>query len=268
MNTIIKTFYETEINEDFQKEITELYSTDKNVVIYLCSGGGFSWVADSVIDMINRNAERTKLIAYGQISSSAFRIFMEAQCSKEILPNTYGMFHLSIRGITLNDKKQPHAPLDNFINNHLLDADYNTTLQLAEKWKFTQEEIDKLQKGEDVFFPYQRLVEISSTPIEGNNPNEKKTIKIIAKPRCTGKTSTLIKYAHFSNATIICHSEKTAQETAKLAENMRLKIPKPISIQEAMKNKGGNKCTYLIDNAELVLQELLDSNIEAITITQ
>lgn len=267
MNTIIKTFYETEINEDFQKEITELYSTDKNVVIYLCSGGGFSWVADSVIDMINKNAGRTKLVAYGQISSSAFRIFMEAQCSKEILPNTYGMFHLSIRGITLNDKKQPHAPLDNFINNHLLDADYNTTLQLAEKWKFTQEEIDKLNNGEDVYFPYQRLLELSAPTFLEDNPNDEK-IKVIALKRGIGKTSTLIKYAHIGKGTIICHSEKTAHDVAKLAEKMKLKIPKPISIQEAIKNRAGHENKYLIDNADLVLQELLGSNIEAITITQ
>lgn len=267
MSTIVKTFYEAEINEDFQKQIAELYSNNQEVVIYLCSGGGFTWVADAVIDMINKNAERTKLVAYGQISSSAFRIFMEAQCSKEILPNTYGMFHLSVRDITLNDKKEPHSPLDKFVHNHLLDTDYSSTLQLAEKWKLTQEEIDKLNNGEDVYFPYQRLLELSAPTFLEDNPNDEK-IKVIALKRGIGKTSTLIKYAHIGKGTIICHSEKTAHDVAKLAEKMKLKIPKPISIQEAMKNKGGNKCTYLIDNAELVLQKLLDSNIEVITITQ
>lgn len=160
----------------------------------------------------------------------------------------------------------PHAPLDNFINNHLLNEDYNTTLQLAEKWKFTQEEIDKLQKGEDVFFPYQRLVEISAPTLNSNK------IKLFPTSLKRDEIRPFLKLASHTNddfMRVICDSKDTSDYIYNIAYNeCEAIIHRPIPIEEIIKYPPNNNYNFIIYDVEAVLKKIIGSNIEAITITQ
>jgi len=89
-------------------------------------------------------------------------------------------------------------------------------------------------------------------------------MNVIFKPRKQGKTTDIINRAADIDGQIITNTVKDAAAAGVLAEEMDVKIRKPISIrlfnlnsQEIIKNK----VPILIDDAEYVLQYLLNSSL-------
>lgn len=98
-------------------------------------------------------------------------------------------------------------------------------------------------------------------------------MKVIIKPRGSGKTTELIKMSE-PGKYIICYSREEAARVAYMAQEMGVDIPFPISYEEFIEERyyhryhleGGIK-SFFIDNLDVFLQVLTTVPIEAITLT-
>ena len=85
--------------------------------------------------------------------------------------------------------------------------------------------------------------------------------RIIFKGRGEGKTTEVIVDSYIHNAPIILNNSDSKRYVKKLSEDLELKIPDPITISELqsyeLKGIRNSEKMYLVDNAELVLSQLL-----------
>lgn len=96
-------------------------------------------------------------------------------------------------------------------------------------------------------------------------------MKVIARGRCSGKTMELVKESAMTGSYILVRDRSMVQEVEKLAIKMNLKIPYPITPDEIQRGKAYGTSIkrdgVLVDNAELVLQQLLGVKINALTVS-
>lgn len=103
-------------------------------------------------------------------------------------------------------------------------------------------------------------------------------MKIINLARGQGKTMRLLYVSEFNEIPILCRNKRMKESLLHTAREMNLKIPEPIIVDDIFSNKlrGNHEKSdkgILIDDAELVLQELLYrlevyGEIRAITLTK
>ncbi|KKN31168.1 hypothetical protein LCGC14_0826770 [marine sediment metagenome] len=92
---------------------------------------------------------------------------------------------------------------------------------------------------------------------------------VIVNKRQTGKTTHLIKRSAETWSYIVCHSQEEAGRIYRVAKEMSLNIPFPITFHEFLNKKyhlPGIK-GFLIDNADMMLQQLTSVPVGAITLT-
>jgi len=81
------------------------------------------------------------------------------------------------------------------------------------------------------------------------------SMRLIAGPRCSGKTTTLIEESAQTGIPIIAPSMGMANYISMLAKEQGLEIPEPTSINKVV-NRGGRPGKYLIDELEMCLRQL------------
>jgi len=83
-------------------------------------------------------------------------------------------------------------------------------------------------------------------------------VKVIHKPRQTGKTTELIKIASQEGGYIVCHSRDEAYRISKTAEESGKPILFPITYDEYLNGLfcGKNIKAFYIDNVELLLSRI------------
>ena len=83
-------------------------------------------------------------------------------------------------------------------------------------------------------------------------------MKVIHKPRKTGKTTELIKIASQEGGIIVCHSRDEAYRISKTAEEIGEQILFPITYDEYLNGSfcGKNIEAFYIDNVELLLSRI------------
>lgn len=128
--------------------------------IYLNSTGGETDFGDAILDIINKNSGVTTLTAYGKICSSAFDIFYKAKCSKRLLDGTIGMAHLSrieMENLTVTDSRERGEVT---FYRKWWAGDKKKRLQFYEELGMETKELSRIKKGENVYFQYNRLLEL------------------------------------------------------------------------------------------------------------
>ena len=96
-------------------------------------------------------------------------------------------------------------------------------------------------------------------------------MRIIAKPRCAGKTTELIKLSARTNTYILVLNRKRQKEVAELADSMNMIIPYPVTLDDYMRTqfRGSFIKHILIDDGDDILQRFFNTVvIDAITITE
>ena len=86
----------SEITDSFLEAIINAYnSLQENDILhlYVNSEGGDHDIMAVTSSVINRNKERTILYGWGQLYSSAFELFIRAQCKKHIIGSCIGAYH-------------------------------------------------------------------------------------------------------------------------------------------------------------------------------
>jgi hypothetical protein len=83
-------------------------------------------------------------------------------------------------------------------------------------------------------------------------------MKVIHKPRQTGKTTELIKIASQEGGYIVCHSHDEAYRISKTAEEIGKQILFPITYDEYLNGSfcGKNIKAFYIDNVEFLLSRI------------
>lgn len=95
-------------------------------------------------------------------------------------------------------------------------------------------------------------------------------MNIIVQPRQTGKTTELIKKSAETGYYIVCDTHAMAQYTFKIAQDLKLNIPLPITSKEFIEGRFSSFGIkgFLIDNAEFILSRLAKGvKIDTITMT-
>lgn len=94
-------------------------------------------------------------------------------------------------------------------------------------------------------------------------------MKIILDKRRSGKTVRLVVESHTKNVPIMTLNRQMAKIVKESAERLGLKIPDPICLDDFLRNR---HCDYengiLIDEAQMVLTELLKTKIHTMTLTE
>lgn len=160
-------YYNGEINDTYVNDFIErLYSLDEGDVLihYLCSDGGDTRCVSTLIDVINlpENINRVHIKALN-IQSSAFRIFFQVQCKREVMDCCVGMIHQASTeavvfeggGVDSNMTTYSNANYEIYLNelNKLID------LGLSKK------EIAKYKKSGAVVFSPKQLRELLKNQI-------------------------------------------------------------------------------------------------------
>lgn len=120
------------------------------------SGGGEVETGYAIIDLINLNATRTTLTAFLRIGSMATNIFFETICPRKITRGTRGMFHLRswdhtiVEGGNSRDKYEAWRA-------KLMKTSLKSTIIFYKSLGITEEEIEQIISGEDLFVDEKRL---------------------------------------------------------------------------------------------------------------
>jgi len=93
---------------------------------------------------------------------------------------------------------------------------------------------------------------------------------VINSGRRTGKTTALIKLSSETQKIIICPNQKNVKLIKKMAIDMNLKIPNPLTIEDVVfrqVNKGFTRNGVLVDDADVCLSMICNDFVVGITIT-
>ena len=95
-------------------------------------------------------------------------------------------------------------------------------------------------------------------------------MKIIYKPRQSGKTLEAIKISAETGSRIVCHSKEECNRVFCMAQEMGINIPFPISFDEFLRREyhGRHIKGFIIDNADMLLQYLTPVMVECVTLSK
>lgn len=158
---MILNIHETLTSELVEKVVgfyNSLKPEDK-AFIYLCSEGGYVEAKEAIKSIIHKNSDITTLIAYGEIDSSAFELFFEANCDKEILFGTLGMYHQATASVIINENGAVKEKGSKATKEYLTRILKKETVTLCEKLGMSKQEIAKIKTGKDVWFQQDRLIQ-------------------------------------------------------------------------------------------------------------
>jgi ATP-dependent protease ClpP protease subunit len=151
-----------EINEDLFTKLIDFYNSlgEEKAEIYLNSIGGARDYVEPMVDVINENKEHTVVIGFGQLMSSAFDIFFLINSRKIILDGTIGMTHLSSICLSQDVKLVKDFKIETA--EYLKDLEYDNAVKfkLYKSIGLTKTELNRIKKGEDVYFQYDRLSDL------------------------------------------------------------------------------------------------------------
>ena len=146
--------------ESFDKLIKALNEND-NVTIYLNSRGGHIADMEAMINLINTHDHGIiNIIGFGALLSSAFELFFRVKCKKEILPGTIGMIHQSSTAIDINEFGKATYQEGEAIMKQMKTYHRERTNLLCSSRNLTQSERNNVKLGKDVYFQYNRMLEL------------------------------------------------------------------------------------------------------------
>ena len=156
------TLYDQDFDSELLTKVTEVVNSDsEKITIYLQSGGGYVCVCQVLLNIINGNKDRFKLIGFESLCSAGFEFFVKAECEKELLPYTLGMIHQHQRKVTLNNNLKPtysdgEASMER-VKKYTKPEDEIFIKQLG----LNPKELREYKKGNDVYFQYDRFLEVT-----------------------------------------------------------------------------------------------------------
>lgn len=150
---------EYEMLDNLIKAFNLLKKGEKLEIYFSSPEGGLCSVAEAIIDFVNINKERIKIAFYGYNFSSGMHIMLRTECNKKLLPNTNGMYHLAWQPMDISEGGNPTDAYGKFALKEMKDSKARTMTYLKTT-KLSDIEVNKIKKGQEVYFTYDRLQEI------------------------------------------------------------------------------------------------------------
>lgn len=148
------------VDGELTNKIIKFYNelpAESSATIYLQSNGGMLYQEQVIVSLLNKYKSRTTLIGCGNLFSAAFSIFFSAECAKQLLPGTTGMYHFTTIEVRINQKLSCDYTEDiakrKFMSGWIRENFKDFMKQLP----FTKEEREKMLKGKDVYFQPDRM---------------------------------------------------------------------------------------------------------------
>lgn len=133
---------------------------EDNIHIYFSSPiGGYIDSTTALIDFINKNKDFIGVTFYGELFSSGMTVFLSLQCEKKILPETTGMYHFAWQSMNISETGKPNGEYDGFVIKEMKKSKIRT-LEFLNTTKLSQKEIAQIKLGKDVYFSYDRMLEL------------------------------------------------------------------------------------------------------------
>lgn len=155
------TLFDQDFDSEMLTKVTEAVNSDsERITIYLYSEGGDVCVCQVLLDIINKNKDRFKLIGFESLSSAGFEFFIKAECEKELLPYTLGVLHQHQREIALNNHLKPTYKCGEVAIERVKKYTIPDDKIFIQKLKLTPKELREYKKGNDVYFQYDRFLQI------------------------------------------------------------------------------------------------------------
>ncbi len=133
---------------------------DDNLHIYFTSPmGGISDVAVAIIDFINKNKDKIGVTFYGEIFSAGMVIFLSIEAEKGITKDTRGMYHFAWQEMSISETGKPSGEYDIFSMKEMKRSK-ERSIAFLKTTKLTDKEINTIKRGKDVYFSYDRMLEL------------------------------------------------------------------------------------------------------------
>jgi ATP-dependent protease ClpP protease subunit len=152
------------ISKDVFDKLIQSFNTlkpEETLDIYFATEGGDVHYMEGIIDFVNKNSSRIRLFAYGEICSAGFDIFFRTKCYREILPATMGMAHFT--GVMVSSLGTTHTrKVDDKAYLAWAKKSNEDCIKFYSSIGFTKKELERVKKGEDLWFQIDRLNEFLS----------------------------------------------------------------------------------------------------------
>lgn len=151
-----------EVNDSMVNRLIDSFNQlkDDSLTIYFtCGEGGYTDYGEAVIHFINSNANKIRMIFYGENYSCGMIIFLRVKCEKSVLPDTVGMFHLPYLNVSVSMGGIAREAQDKFHVRESVKA-AKPIIDLLKKTGLKKKEITKIEQGKDVYFSYNRMSEL------------------------------------------------------------------------------------------------------------
>lgn len=93
-------------------------------------------------------------------------------------------------------------------------------------------------------------------------------MKIIKLPRGAGKTTAAVMESCETGKYILVLNKLQAKTVFETAQSLGLTIPFPITLDECLTSKGSNVKEVIVDEADMILECLLNKKITMLTLTE
>ena len=147
-----------DFDDDEFSRLIEFFNTCErydDILIYIDSGGGKTNIKEKLHVLLD-NYPNVTLVAGGELGSSAFHFFIEADCNKIVTDKVLACFHRHTIGININEEGNPKAEFENYI--HKRKEFYKQyTESFMERCGFTKEEMDIVRQDKDLYITPDRL---------------------------------------------------------------------------------------------------------------
>lgn len=136
---------------------------NEKAIIYFSSTGGDRACMEAMINMINIYGFHTILIGYRNLFSCGFELFYTVKCHQKIvLGECMGMYHQCSLDVRLNEFLKPEYKSDKAKLIYMEKSMRQITEDFCKELKFTDKEVRKIRKGDDVYFQPDRMKEFLS----------------------------------------------------------------------------------------------------------
>lgn len=133
---------------------------DEIISIYILSSGGTVAVMEAMLHVISLDPKRFNIVGYSELDSCGFEFYIRAQCKKYLIPGTIGMYHQTCTDICLNDKGKPQYYDGEAYLKRKKKFFYPEMIKFMDQCEMTSKEIKRIKNGDDVYFQYDRFLEI------------------------------------------------------------------------------------------------------------
>jgi ATP-dependent protease ClpP protease subunit len=158
-----------DIDEQALSNVIESYNNlpqDDILDIYLKSRGGEYGYMEAIIDLIEKNKEKTYLNAFYEIGSCAFELFYSVTCTRNIIGGCIGMYHQAYIPLDINERKRPRDSEDKTRLDYMKTYMHDVTTNLCNNIGMSILEINKIRTDTDVWFSNERLWEFLANQVK------------------------------------------------------------------------------------------------------